>query len=977
MINKNILIFFFFLFLNLIFSQTESLRVISPNGGEKLQQNTNYSISWASNNIDWISIYYRLDANSEWEIITSKVSADLGSYSWKVPNETTDNLAIKIESKNVFDISDATVSIVEELFINKKIFETTETNTIRIMPLGNSITFDNRQNDNRAVEDKIGYRFPLYNLLKQNGYTFEFVGSQHSGSNFFHPETEYDANAGFPGIRDDQLYTLLRTGRRYQPQNNIDQTITTGRYLNTYPADIILLHIGTNGNEQLNGTNAADVENILDEIDLYEDSTGTEIFVFLARIIDRVPNESYVTELNDNVENMVFDRVNNPLNDAFPDKIIMVDMEDSADISYNIDYMGTIGNGIVGDMSDFLHCNDKGYVKMAQTWFNSLQTLINSPPIILSNPSSKYVITGDTVQFSVSAEGTSKIDFQWMKNGLELFGENDSILILENVSLEDNLSNFTCKISSIGGVTETDSAFLIVTDQNLRVSHSLRILYNFDEGSGNTIFDSQNDTEKINLSINTPNNIEWLNYGLSILSPSSISSSTSTSKIFQSIKNSNEITVELWINPTKIIQNGPARIITYSKNSMERNFGLFQNNDRYEFRLRTTATDNNGIPAIISDADKVNLSPTHFVCTHSIDDTTKIFINGKLEKKVFLNGTFDNWDSTFVLAIANELIDNKPWLGTYYLTAIYDRALTTSEIEHNYLLKIEELNDISAPSELSAYNTQNGIELSWKDNSTNEEGFIIYRKNSLLGEFEALDSVSTNISNFLDELIEEGKKYSYAICAYNDFSISDTSNKANVISGLPAPSNLEGVVNDSGHVELTWLDNSQNEIGFVIEGRPSLDGSYFSPIDTINAESTSFIDSTSKMHTPYLYRIYCYSLDTVSSYSNEISLNVVDVYSSKLIENRYLLFQNYPNPFNPKTTIKYYIPEESLVSLVVYNILGQPITELVNKNQKIGDYNIDFEGSSLSSGIYFYRLKAISINTGQQFDSIKKFLLLK
>ncbi len=120
---------------------------------------------------------------------------------------------------------------------------------LKILPLGNSITFDNRKNDNRVVEDKIGYRYPLYNLLNSNGFNFEFVGSEHSGSNFFAPEVENDANAGFPGITTKQLRDLILTGRRLQPQNNIDQQITPGPYLEYFPADIIFIHTGTNRNE--------------------------------------------------------------------------------------------------------------------------------------------------------------------------------------------------------------------------------------------------------------------------------------------------------------------------------------------------------------------------------------------------------------------------------------------------------------------------------------------------------------------------------------------------------------------------------------------------------------------------------------------------------------------------------------------------------------------------------------------------------
>jgi hypothetical protein len=70
----------------------------------------------------------------------------------------------------------------------------------------------------------------------------------------------------------------------------------------------------------------------------------------------------------------------------------------------------------------------------------------------------------------------------------------------------------------------------------------------------------------------------------------------------------------------------------------------------------------------------------------------------------------------------------------------------------------------------------------------------------------------------------------------------------------------------------------------------------------------------------------------------------------------YSLFQNYPNPFNPVTSINYQIPEEGMVSLKVYDMLGREITTLVNEYKSSGKYNVEFNGSGLSSGVYIYKL---------------------
>ncbi len=92
------------------------------------------------------------------------------------------------------------------------------------------------------------------------------------------------------------------------------------------------------------------------------------------------------------------------------------------------------------------------------------------------------------------------------------------------------------------------------------------------------------------------------------------------------------------------------------------------------------------------------------------------------------------------------------------------------------------------------------------------------------------------------------------------------------------------------------------------------------------------------------------------------------------LPNKYYLFQNYPNPFNPSTTISFTLAEQSVVSLKVYNLLGQEVTTLIN-NEELdeGEQTINFVADGLSSGIYFYRLV---VNNGE-YQNFKKMVLIK
>lgn len=98
---------------------------------------------------------------------------------------------------------------------------------------------------------------------------------------------------------------------------------------------------------------------------------------------------------------------------------------------------------------------------------------------------------------------------------------------------------------------------------------------------------------------------------------------------------------------------------------------------------------------------------------------------------------------------------------------------------------------------------------------------------------------------------------------------------------------------------------------------------------------------------------------------------VVSVDEELSTPDTYALSQNYPNPFNPSTIIEYALPEAGNVKINIFNILGQKISTLVNETKSAGRYQVTFDATKLSTGIYFYSLEA------NNFRSIKKMLLIK
>jgi len=115
--------------------------------------------------------------------------------------------------------------------------------------------------------------------------------------------------------------------------------------------------------------------------------------------------------------------------------------------------------------------------------------------------------------------------------------------------------------------------------------------------------------------------------------------------------------------------------------------------------------------------------------------------------------------------------------------------------------------------------------------------------------------------------------------------------------------------------------------------------------------------------TKFNYRLKQIDNDGKFEYSNVISIEIN-------IPLQYSLRQNYPNPFNPTTAISYSIPKEGLVTLKIYDVLGNEVALLVNNNQEAGNYEVIYEGRTQASGIYICKM-----SSGGYTSSIKMLML--
>ena len=212
-------------------------------------------------------------------------------------------------------------------------------------------------------------------------------------------------------------------------------------------------------------------------------------------------------------------------------------------------------------------------------------------------------------------------------------------------------------------------------------------LYEFRTGSGNTVVDLSGVTPDLNLTLS--GDVDWVGgYGISINNGKAQGSTTDSRKLHDLIKATGEYSVEAWVVPANVVQEGPARIISYSAGTTARNFTLGQTQYNYDFLHRSSTTDANGGPALsTADADEdLQASLQHVVVTFDPINGRRIYVNGASTEDPdnAAPGNLNDWDETFALVLGNEVSNDRLWQGIIRLVAIHNRALTLQQIQQNF-----------------------------------------------------------------------------------------------------------------------------------------------------------------------------------------------------------------------------------------------------------------------------------------------------
>lgn len=336
------------------------------------------------------------------------------------------------------------------------------------------------------------------------------------------------------------------------------------------------------------------------------------------------------------------------------------------------------------------------------------------------------------------------------------------------------------------------------------------------------------------------------------------------------------------------------------------------------------------------------------------DNNLKI-LNGELthpSKKSFSGGSY-----TFNFAYTAPAV-----IGSQTLFATATSRKTQWNFAPNFFINVYNPT-MNAPTSLSAvFDTisRDRVYLNWNDNSNNELSFRIERKDGVSASFQLIGTVNAEVEQFTDSSnFIDSTNYSYRVYAVNADTVSGYSNVVQIFATVPVELvSFTGFI-DGNVVTLNWSTASEiNNKGFEVLRK----------IDELNWETISFVTGcgTTSIKIFYEYKDYLSEFDNEDKisyrlkqidFSGEFTLSEIITVGHLQNSNRFSLGQNFPNPFNPSTQINFTLSNAANTELTIYDLLGNKVKTIINEFKAAGNYNVNFDGSNLTSGIYIYVLK--------------------
>jgi hypothetical protein len=219
-------------------------------------------------------------------------------------------------------------------------------------------------------------------------------------------------------------------------------------------------------------------------------------------------------------------------------------------------------------------------------------------------------------------------------------------------------------------------------------------LYEFKTGTGTVAYDTSGVEPALNLTLSSGD--MWVGgWGINVKAGQKAQGSTTASKkLADQIKSSGEFSIEAWMAPANVVQED-AYAVSYSAGTMARNVTLAQKAYQYEAMTRTSETDANGMPTLLTAAaDRdAQASLQHVVLTYDPVNGRKLYVNGQFTGDIDSKGgggSLSDWDDSFALVLGNETSSNRQWQGVMRLVAVHNRALTMEQIQQNFAAGVGE-----------------------------------------------------------------------------------------------------------------------------------------------------------------------------------------------------------------------------------------------------------------------------------------------
>ncbi len=905
----------------------QSIQVISPNGGENWLVGSIQNITWTSSNITNIKIEYTTNNGTSWSVIQSSIAATPSSYSWTVSNTPSAQCKVRISDatdSDPLDLSDATFTISTSSLVAVDIPITITDNSGGTQQL----RFGLDPAATNGIDASLG-ESELPPPPPTGVFDARFIGDD-IGIDLGQGSLK-DYRQGSSSFNGSKIHEL-----RYQVGSGTTITISWN-----LPAGVTGL-----------------LQDLLGGIVVNVSMTGTGNTT--------ITNPGVISKLKMTINYGTVSVCTLSVNKTYPDTI-----PSTGGIFLNSLDITLSGNGCQG-----------WSIQNKPSWVSSINPS-NSPTsascTLIVTPNYGEFRSGIITVISEDAIGSPQNIFirqaagQIAEVSLNIFGP-DTVANGQDFELQIRIENVSdLKVISfdllfqtqyVDYVTNTIGTFLpekvVIPDEGGgKVSVSVYSLTTGVSGTGNLI------TIKFRLASNTPNQTQLLfnfqniqandanGYNIPITPGAKTIISKSGISVWPGDSNNDGTVNIIDINPIIIHfgSTGPSR----TPGSINWNAQLCQPWDP----IAKTYADCNGNGSV--DITDINAVIVNFGKTHSIlrqNEHGKNF-NSKLANPPLIIDCLpmrgqlagqEFWldvhigSQSFPVNNMNVISFELKYSGTQYIDYVAYELGSFLDGANSIVLP----DDLNGKISASAYNLTQGytgygqifrFKFKVKDGLTNQQWIQFYwglvSANSVGGAEQLVDTVGCSEDIIPVEL--------------TSFTFSIGNNEVLLNWSTATELNNKGFEIERSTDKLNW-----DFLGFI-EGHGT----------TTSPQEYSFTDKTLSSSGKYFYRLKQINYDGSYSFSPEIEVEV------DIIPLEFKLSQNHPNPFNPNTKINFAVQKKSTVKIIVFNILGERVQTLLDKELDAGFHEVDFNGTGLPSGIYLYRMIA------GDFIETKKMILLR